>query len=232
LCKKLFVSCKNGTICCKEVIGVPTIGERLKNEREKRGWSQVYVAQRLGMKRSSTYANWEYNLRQPDAEMIAKLAELYEVTTDYLLTGETNKPQLKNDMAHPNLQAFAYRLMIGMQQKGISIEQAAEECDVTPEYIQQLMTAPKKLPGASTLLNLAMLIDVTPDYLGGFTDDPKGYSPHTPKPKDLKAVLEQEEVMFDGAPLSEEDKEMILGVINALNIKAKKMNKKKKKETN
>lgn len=67
-----------------------SLGERLKKERDKRGWSQVYVSQRLGMKRSSTYANWEYGLREPDAEMIMKIAELYEVSTDYLL-GKTDK---------------------------------------------------------------------------------------------------------------------------------------------
>lgn len=61
------------------------LGERLKEEREKRGWSKVYVSQRLGMKRSSTYANWEYGLRDPDTEMLSKLAELYEVSTDYLV---------------------------------------------------------------------------------------------------------------------------------------------------
>jgi transcriptional regulator with XRE-family HTH domain len=62
-----------------------TLGDRLKYEREKRGWSQVYVAEKLGMKRSSTYANWEYNIRQPDNEMLVKLSELFDVSTDYLL---------------------------------------------------------------------------------------------------------------------------------------------------
>ncbi|UQD53335.1 XRE family transcriptional regulator [Bacillus methanolicus] len=62
-----------------------TLGDRLRYEREKRGWSQVYVAEKLGMKRSSTYANWEYNTRQPDNEMLVKLSELFDVSTDYLL---------------------------------------------------------------------------------------------------------------------------------------------------
>ncbi|MDM5239066.1 helix-turn-helix domain-containing protein [Bacillus cereus] len=67
-----------------------TLGDRLKYEREKRGWSQVYIAEKLGMKRSSTYANWEYNIRQPDNEMLIKLSEVLEVSTDYLL-GNSNK---------------------------------------------------------------------------------------------------------------------------------------------
>lgn len=209
---------------------MPTIGERLKNEREKRGWSQVYVAQRLGMKRSSTYANWEYNLRQPDAEMIAKLAELYEVTTDYLLTGEANKPQLRNDITSPNLQSFAHRLAIGMQYKNISIEQAAEACGVTPEYIHKLMHNPDKLPGVGTLYKLAELLEVTPDYLGGYTDDPNGRSPHTPKPKELTEFLDNEHVMFHGVPLTDEDKQKIENVLIGLFWESKKMNKRNKRD--
>lgn len=60
------------------------LGDRLKEEREKRGWSQVFVAKKLGLKRSSTYANWEYGIREPDLEMIKKLSELYETSLDKL----------------------------------------------------------------------------------------------------------------------------------------------------
>ncbi|MEX1029358.1 MAG: helix-turn-helix transcriptional regulator [Paenibacillaceae bacterium] len=60
------------------------LGERLKKLREDRGWSQVYVAQQLRIKRSSTYANWEYGIRNPDIEILVKLASIFRVTTDYL----------------------------------------------------------------------------------------------------------------------------------------------------
>lgn len=60
------------------------LGDRLKEEREKRGWSQVLVSKKLGLKRSSTYANWEYGIREPDLEMLQKLADLYEVSIDRL----------------------------------------------------------------------------------------------------------------------------------------------------
>lgn len=77
------------------------LGDRLREERERRGWSQVYVAEKLlNMKRSSTYANWEYGLREPDAEMLSNLADLYECTTDYLLgrTDERNDTKNFNDV--------------------------------------------------------------------------------------------------------------------------------------
>ncbi|AWX21222.1 transcriptional regulator [Bacillus subtilis subsp. subtilis] len=56
-------------------------------KREK-GWSKSLVAKKLGLKTMSTYANWEYGLRKPDGEMLVKIANLYGVTTDYILTGK------------------------------------------------------------------------------------------------------------------------------------------------
>ena len=61
------------------------IGERLTNLREEHGWSKTHTASKLGVKAMSTYANWEYGNREPDAEMLTKIADLYEVTVDYLL---------------------------------------------------------------------------------------------------------------------------------------------------
>ncbi|KMY49536.1 helix-turn-helix domain-containing protein [Peribacillus loiseleuriae] len=59
----------------------------LENLREKKGWTKTEVARRLGMKTVSTYANWEYGIRTPDKDMLAKISKLYGITTDYLITG-------------------------------------------------------------------------------------------------------------------------------------------------
>ncbi|KMY20546.1 helix-turn-helix transcriptional regulator [Bacillus pumilus] len=79
-------------------------GKILTELREKHGWSKSTVAKKLGLKAMSTYANWEYGLRKPDGEMIVKIAELYGVSTDYLLTGK-DKGGTDGDLADdPDLQ--------------------------------------------------------------------------------------------------------------------------------
>nr|WGD98833.1 helix-turn-helix transcriptional regulator [Bacillus safensis] len=79
-------------------------GKILTELREKHGWSKSTVAKKLGLKAMSTYANWEYGLRKPDGEMIVKIAELYGVSTDYLLTGK-DKDRAADDLADdPDLQ--------------------------------------------------------------------------------------------------------------------------------
>ncbi|MCO7128197.1 helix-turn-helix domain-containing protein [Sporolactobacillus shoreicorticis] len=65
------------------------IGKRLTQLREERGWTKTYTAEKLGIKTMSTYANWEYGIRTPDSEMLTKIADLFDISTDFLL-GRTN----------------------------------------------------------------------------------------------------------------------------------------------
>lgn len=68
----------------------------LEELREARGWSKTEVARRLDIKTVSTYANWEYGLRTPDKDMLSKIANLYDVSTDFLINGEDNRNQKIN----------------------------------------------------------------------------------------------------------------------------------------
>lgn len=72
-----------------------SLGERLKMEREKRKWSQKYVAEKIGIT-NTVLSNYERDYRDPDTETLRKLAELYDVPTDYLL-GRTDKPNPINN---------------------------------------------------------------------------------------------------------------------------------------
>lgn len=69
-------------------------GKQLERLRNKEGWSKSDVARKLGIKTVSTYANWEYGIRQPDHEMLIKIADLYNVSTDFLLGREVEKSNL------------------------------------------------------------------------------------------------------------------------------------------
>jgi len=60
------------------------IGERLTQLRKQNKMTQEQIAKRLGIHRG-TYSNYEANKRDPDYEMLKKIADLFGVTTDYLL---------------------------------------------------------------------------------------------------------------------------------------------------
>ncbi|MFS0560088.1 helix-turn-helix transcriptional regulator [Terribacillus sp. 179-K 1B1 HS] len=67
------------------------IGKRLRYLREQRKLSQLELAKRLDIP-NQNISNYEREFRQPDYETLVKLAEFYEVTTDYLL-GKSDDPQ-------------------------------------------------------------------------------------------------------------------------------------------
>lgn len=63
------------------------IAERLKDLRKEAGYSQEQVAELLNVSRQAV-SKWESAQGYPDIENIIKLAQMYEVSTDYLLLGE------------------------------------------------------------------------------------------------------------------------------------------------
>lgn len=67
-----------------------TLGERIKALREKKEMSQIELG-KLASVGNTTVSQWESNKRTPDTATITKLADIFGVTSDYLL-GRTNDP--------------------------------------------------------------------------------------------------------------------------------------------
>lgn len=62
------------------------MGIRIAALRRAAGWSQAELAQRLRISPSAV-GMYEQGRREPAAQMLAALAELFGVTIDYLVTG-------------------------------------------------------------------------------------------------------------------------------------------------
>lgn len=75
-----------------------SLSEKILKLRAARGMSQGDLAEKLGVSRQSV-SKWETGQSVPDLDKIIKLADLFGVTTDYLLreaeqvSGEENKPE-------------------------------------------------------------------------------------------------------------------------------------------
>lgn len=59
-------------------------GTRLKELRKKNRYTQVTLAEKLGVSKG-TVAMWEVGKRKPDFETLCTLSELFDVRTDYIL---------------------------------------------------------------------------------------------------------------------------------------------------
>ena len=73
---------------------IETVGLRIKEEREKRGWTQAFLADKLNIK-IGTLSGYERGYRNPDIDMLSKIAATFGVTTDYLLGHESKKPVME-----------------------------------------------------------------------------------------------------------------------------------------
>ncbi|MEX5482416.1 helix-turn-helix domain-containing protein [Bacillus velezensis] len=75
-----------------------TLGQRLKWARKKSGYSNQDVpAEKIGLT-GKTLSNYERDYRSPDPETLKKLADLYDVSTDFLVgREEKDRPKSKLD---------------------------------------------------------------------------------------------------------------------------------------
>lgn len=73
------------------------LGDRIRSLREKNNLTQEQIAKKIGISRG-TYAHYEINKRRPDYETLIKIANLFDVSTDYLLKGEEHYKELASEI--------------------------------------------------------------------------------------------------------------------------------------
>ena len=66
------------------------LNERIRQLRQDRGFSQVDLAKRLNVTKQSV-SNWENDNIQPSIEMLQRIADIFSVSTDYLLGRENRR---------------------------------------------------------------------------------------------------------------------------------------------
>lgn len=80
------------------------LGQRIKQLRENKGWSQPELARNLGVTNGAVGA-WEVGLKSPRRSMAQKVAAMLGVTMEWLLTG--NEPEERTKaQTKPELEAL------------------------------------------------------------------------------------------------------------------------------
>jgi len=87
------------------------IGNRLAFLRDQRGLTQEELAASLGISRAAL-SHYEKSRREPDTETLGKIADLFQVSIDYLV-GRTSQPQTTLD---PEIRQFADELELSDEQ--------------------------------------------------------------------------------------------------------------------
>ena len=92
------------------------LADKIINERKKNGWSQEELAEMLDVSRQSV-SKWEGAQSVPDLQKIIKMAEIFSVSTDYLLKDEI-EPEMRTEVAAPEDRSSSLRK--------VTMEEAAE----------------------------------------------------------------------------------------------------------
>ncbi len=98
-----------------------TLGKRLKTLRKEAGWLQKDVGDKLGIS-ASGYGFYESGKRDPDSETLRLLADIFDVTVDYLL-GRSN---IRNPNTSLN-SAFHSISTDGLDEKDVEMVKAMVE---------------------------------------------------------------------------------------------------------
>lgn len=71
------------------------IGQRIRDLRKQKRMSQTELAKSAGVSQTTVTA-WETGKAEPSSSAVARLSDIFNVTTDYLL-GRPNKQETKKD---------------------------------------------------------------------------------------------------------------------------------------
>lgn len=71
------------------------LSKRLKELREEKGYTQQEIASKIGLTKGA-YGCYERGISVPDALTLLQLADIFDVTTDYLLGRVDNKKPLED----------------------------------------------------------------------------------------------------------------------------------------
>ena len=126
------------------------IGSIMKELRKNKGMTIAKAAETFGVA-ARTYTSYELEEREPNLTMLCKIADFYDVTTDYLLGRKNMEP------------VFA-TLNINLDKK-----QFIDIYQELPEYQQQLLVDAMKKLGASAEKGRAIIAEK--QKLGTIEDD-------------------------------------------------------------
>lgn len=134
------------------------LGVRIRKLRESRNMTQTELSEILGMKTYTTVSKWEKNENFPKGKDLKKLAEIFNVTSDYLLgLSDTELGKITTQNEHPEILTIYNQLEEPKQEKVldyakeqleeqnsskiVSIFDKSQDDDYITDYVEGLVAA-------------------------------------------------------------------------------------------
>ena len=165
------------------------LGEKIRDFREKKGWNQNELAERIGVTQKSV-SKYELNKTQPSYDVLSALSNLFGVSIDYLL-GSSEDEALCYSEYDPDMKSFVFgfhfidekfqksfteRLSTAMSREQINADYLAENTKISKDRINAYINGEKE-PSLEDLSSMAFILKTTTDYLLGNAPE-SGYRSH------------------------------------------------------
>lgn len=138
---------------------------KLKYLRESELLTQKQIAEKIDCGHRA-YAYYEENKRDIPTAVLIQLAELYDVSTDYILD-RTECPK-----SSPTSSVASYQFAQIRKSRSLSQKEVAEALFIAQNTYSCYENSTRDIPN-TTLIRLADFYDVSVDYILGRTDNPK-----------------------------------------------------------
>ena len=142
------------------------VGDRIRQLRKSQGVKQTDLADAIGVT-FTVISNIERGYSNPKSFMVERIAEFFNVPTDYLL-GRTNTRFRGNRQV-----VIPDRLAKLMAHQAMNPDDLAEESGMDVSVISSMMDGEMQ-PSLPDLAVIASALGTTIDYLIGFTEYPTG----------------------------------------------------------
>lgn len=122
---------------------------------------------------------------------------------------------------------FYHQLKDFRKLKGFTIRELADRSGVSAAYISQLENANRGIPSPEVLMKLSEGLNVSYSALmqaAGYLDQPGTKNTAAKAPVNLRRFLRDNDLVFDGINLTDQDKEWIERVLTAIFWKEKQQN--------
>ena len=224
------------------------IGRRLKKLREDNGFSLNHVSNKTGI-HTKTLSNYENCVRAPSYSALLRLKAMYNIEWDYFDISDeleeiqaiyneqkedvfTDRKQKQAKLIENRIDTLKKRLKERREALDLEPSEVAEGCKMPVEKYKAYEDDPNKgVPNTKTLYNFSAMLECTPEYLVGLTDDVYGTSSLMEQPQELLDMAEQSYTMFNGIRLAPADLDRIEKTIKYIYLdKIKKKMKEEQKQ--
>lgn len=133
-----------------EIMMKVKFNENLKKVRKSKGLTQKALAEKLGVA-LSTVAMWETGSRQPDYQMLNKIAEFFGVSFDDLLEDKSEKEPIGGDdiyVAYEDDEVFSIRELLRTRPEMKMLFSVSK--NATREDIERTVAIIEALKGSSS----------------------------------------------------------------------------------